>query len=246
MSTTTASDRKVLAALAASAEATPLDKRAGKPPLAAAAERAAREHDGGSFALTNLSSVLEQYHLWQTTMPGVEPYYPVKVNPDRQILKLVAAIGGGFDVASEHEIREVLAVGAQPAKLIFSHTVKMEKDMRAARELGVKFSIVDSVEEVEKHKRAWPEAKLLLRIAPQRKDWDLGHKFGVEKLRAARAGRAALPESGAESKHAVDVGRGHLGVHCCWQTPKIIMGHTPRPQQLCDLFHSSPSRILPG
>jgi hypothetical protein len=74
----------------------------------------------------------------------------------------------------------------------------------------------------------------------------LGRERWVEKLRAARAGRAALPESGAESKHAVDVGRGHLGVHCCWQTPKIIMGHTPRPQQLCDLFHSSPSRILPG
>ena len=44
--------------------------------------------------------MLNRYDKWTSALPGVQPFYAVKCNPDRAIIKTLAALGAGFDCAS--------------------------------------------------------------------------------------------------------------------------------------------------
>ena len=44
--------------------------------------------------------MLNRYDKWTSAFPGVQPFYAVKCNPDRAIIKTLAALGAGFDCAS--------------------------------------------------------------------------------------------------------------------------------------------------
>lgn len=47
------------------------------------------------------------YRAWGRLMPRVHPCYAVKCNPDEGLLSVLAAMGAGFDCASEAEISQV-------------------------------------------------------------------------------------------------------------------------------------------
>ena len=47
------------------------------------------------------------YRAWGRLMPRVHPCYAVKCNPDEGLLSVLAAMGAGFDCASEAEIAQV-------------------------------------------------------------------------------------------------------------------------------------------
>ena len=53
-----------------------------------------------SFYVVDLGRVLNRYDKWTSEFPRVQPFYAVKCNPDRAILKTLAALGAGFDCAS--------------------------------------------------------------------------------------------------------------------------------------------------
>jgi len=55
-----------------------------------------------------LTCVIEQYDQWNTLLPDVEPFYAVKSNPDPVIVKLLSALGCGFDCATQSEMDLVL------------------------------------------------------------------------------------------------------------------------------------------
>ena len=44
--------------------------------------------------------MLNRYDKWTSALPGVQPFYAVKCNPDKAIIKTLAALGAGFDCAS--------------------------------------------------------------------------------------------------------------------------------------------------
>ena len=52
------------------------------------------------------------YHAWGRMMPRVHPCYAVKCNPDEGLLSVLAAMGAGFDCASEAEIAQARCAGA--------------------------------------------------------------------------------------------------------------------------------------
>ena len=58
--------------------------------------------------MTDLSCVIEQYDQWTTLLPNVEPFYAVKSNPDPVVVKLLAALGCGFDCATKTEMDLVI------------------------------------------------------------------------------------------------------------------------------------------
>ena len=66
-----------------------------------------QHQENASFRLTDLSSVCNQYDLWLRELESVEPFYAVKANPDKVIIRVLAALGCGFDVASQGEIELV-------------------------------------------------------------------------------------------------------------------------------------------
>ena len=48
----------------------------------------------------------------------------VKCNSDPLLLRIFAALGGGFDCASKNEIAIMLNLGVNPSRIIYAHTCK--------------------------------------------------------------------------------------------------------------------------
>lgn len=74
--------------------------------------------------------------------------YGMKANSNLAVLKEFARLGAGFDIVSGGELKRVLAVGADPAKVVFSGVGKQAWEMRAALQAGVKCFNVESEAEL--------------------------------------------------------------------------------------------------
>ena len=66
----------------------------------------------------------EKYNEWKEKLPRVVPFYAVKCNNDKVILKLLASLGCNFDCASKNEIQNVLDLGILPERIIFANPCK--------------------------------------------------------------------------------------------------------------------------
>jgi diaminopimelate decarboxylase len=74
--------------------------------------------------------------------------YGMKANSNLAVLKEFARLGAGFDIVSGGELARVLAVGGDPAKIVFSGVGKQAWEMRAALDAGVKSFNVESEAEL--------------------------------------------------------------------------------------------------
>jgi ornithine decarboxylase len=137
-------------------------------------------HPEGPCLVVDLDVVRDNYLSFARAMPATRIFYAVKANPAPEILSLLAGLGSCFDTASLPEIEMVLAAGATPERISFGNTIKKERDIARAHELGVTLFAVDSVEEVEKIARAAPGAKVFCRILTDGAgaEWPLSRKFG--------------------------------------------------------------------
>ena len=88
----------------------------------------------------------------------------VKCNPDKEVLRLLAAMGTGFDCASKAEIDFVLSLGIDPGRIIYAQPCKTKSYLRHARKVGVKQMTFDNSDELLKIKTCFPDAELVLRI----------------------------------------------------------------------------------
>jgi ornithine decarboxylase len=88
----------------------------------------------------------------------------VKCNPDPYVLRLLAALGTGFDCASIAEITQVLNLDTSPSRIIFANPCKAVSFIKNAAKLGVETMTFDNADELSKVARVNPTAKLLLRI----------------------------------------------------------------------------------
>ncbi|XP_055597420.1 ornithine decarboxylase-like [Uranotaenia lowii] len=134
------------------------------------------------FHLLDLDDLVRKHLNWLSRMPRVSPFYAVKCNDDEAILKTLATLGTGFDCASKAELEQILKLGVEPDRIIFAHPIKSRESLIYARENGVQKMTFDNEEELEKVKKYYPEAKLVLRI---RHDSEnvlicLGKKFGCD------------------------------------------------------------------
>lgn len=106
----------------------------------------------------------------------------VKCNPDPYVLRLLAALGAGFDCASNGEIAKVLALsGVEPSRIVFANPCKATSFIRSAARVGVNRMTFDNEDELYKIARTHPGAKLILRIlADDSKSMcRFGTKFGA-------------------------------------------------------------------
>ena len=76
--------------------------------------------------------------------------FGMKANSNLAVLKEFARLGAGFDIVSGGELARVLAVGGDPAKVVFSGVGKQAWEMRAALEADVKCFNVESEAELER------------------------------------------------------------------------------------------------
>lgn len=113
--------------------------------------------------IVDIGAVKRAYEKWMDLLPMVQPHFAMKSNSDEVILKVLAALGASFDVASYNEISIALQhVGAE--RLLFAHPVKDTKTLSYARAVDVDMLTFDSSNELLKIALFHPNADLLLRL----------------------------------------------------------------------------------
>lgn len=124
--------------------------------------------DAHSFYAADLCEVARRLREFRALLPRVAPFYAVKCNPDACVVRTLAHLGAGFDVASSDELRlvaDVLSPAQLRSRVVYANPVKAERDMRYASASGVALMTFDSADELRKVRRAAPDARLLIRIA---------------------------------------------------------------------------------
>ncbi|KAG8819054.1 hypothetical protein FRC17_010622 [Serendipita sp. 399] len=146
--------------------------------LAAAAGQPDAE---AAFFVADLGHVYRQHLRWQKALPNVTPFYAVKANPDPVVLRLLSALGTGFDCASMNEINMVAELDVDPSRVIFANPCKPTSFVKHAARMGVDMTTFDNVDELVKIARVHPGAKLVLRILTDdsKSLCRLGLKFGA-------------------------------------------------------------------
>jgi len=147
-----------------------------------------REHgkDTEPCLVVDLDTIRDNYSTFAKALPDTRVFYAVKANPAPEVLSLLASLGSCFDTASVAEIEMVLAAGVTPDRISYGNTIKKERDVARAFELGVRLFAVDCKAEVEKVARAAPGSKVFCRILFDcvGADWPLSRKFGCEPAMA--------------------------------------------------------------
>eukprot|EP00026_Physarum_polycephalum_P008533 Phypoly_transcript_08621.p1 GENE.Phypoly_transcript_08621~~Phypoly_transcript_08621.p1 ORF type:complete len:437 (+),score=68.94 Phypoly_transcript_08621:41-1351(+) len=164
-----------------------------------------------AFFVADLGEIVKQYKKWKNALPDVQPFYAVKCNPSIGMLKTLESLGSNFDCASKGEIELVLGLGVDPSRIIYANPCKQISALKYAREKGVNLMTFDNVSELEKIEMYYPEAKLVMRIAPDDSHslMRFGTKFGVHPDDCAD-----LLEMAQEMKLAVVGVSFHVGSGC--------------------------------
>src|SRR5215213_7063207 len=138
----------------------------------------------GPCLVVDLEVIANNYKAFTRAMPDTRIFYAVKANPAPEVLKLLADLGSCFDTASVVEIQLALDAGAAPERISFGNTIKKERDIARALELGVRLFAVDCEAEVEKIARAAAlngaeDVKVFCRILCDclGAEWPLSRKF---------------------------------------------------------------------
>lgn len=116
--------------------------------------------ESGSFLVTNLNKVIDQFNQWKAELPMVEPFYAVKCNPDVAIVRLLASLGCNFDCATMGEIKLVLSGlgddyslgprGIAGKSIVYANPAKMEGMLKFAMSNGVRMTVFDGEDELHK------------------------------------------------------------------------------------------------
>ncbi|MAY29037.1 MAG: ornithine decarboxylase [Aurantimonas sp.] len=140
---------------------------------------ATRRPDGPCL-IVDLDIVEDNFNAFRKALPDSAIFYAVKANPAPEVLKLLAGLGSNFDCASVAEVEMALNAGATPRRISYGNTIKKERDIARAHQLGVSLFAVDCVEEVEKVARAAPGARVFCRVLTDGEgaEWPLSRKFG--------------------------------------------------------------------
>jgi ornithine decarboxylase len=113
----------------------------------------------------NLDDIYNKQINWLKLLPDIQPFYAVKANSNKLLIKLLAHMGCNFDCASKGElvcIKEELNIPSN--RIIFSNPHKEIADLIYSCKTGVQLITFDSLSELKKIKLYHPKAKLLLRI----------------------------------------------------------------------------------
>jgi ornithine decarboxylase len=135
------------------------------------------------------SRVCSNWNLWTKELSHIKPYYAVKCNPDRALLKTLSSLGSGFDCASGKELLEVAEVqkGEFRENVVYANPCKPMRDLQMAKSLGSPTTVVDSFEEVDKLVSVKWNGSALLRLLVEDESslMPFSRKFGLPPEKAS-------------------------------------------------------------
>lgn len=112
-------------------------------------EALVRAH-GSPLYVYDLDVVAARVAALREALPsGVEVAYAVKANPSPAILRLLASLGLGADVASGGELAAVIRAGFDLRRVVMTGPGKTDAELAAAIRGGVRAITIESLEEVD-------------------------------------------------------------------------------------------------
>ncbi|MET3394022.1 diaminopimelate decarboxylase [Variovorax sp. 1140] len=171
----------------------------------------AREHGTPLFVYSR-QWMLDALAAYQRGFEGRDALicYAMKANSSLGVLRVFAEAGCGFDIVSGGELSRVLAVGADPKKIIFSGVGKTRAEMRQALAAGIACFNVESEAELDvlnevavaEGKRAPISIRINPNVDPKTHPYIStglkGNKFGIAHDRAVEAYKHAARLPGLE------------------------------------------------
>ena len=176
------------------------------------------------FVVVDVDVVERLYRELCSVLPAARALFAVKANPAAPIIRRLAALGSGFDVASPTEIDLCLAAGAEPSVISYGNTIKKSADIAYALEHGVRTFTIDSPEELAKIAALTDDAEICVRLWHDcgGADWPLSRKFGTGPAQCERLIRSALAH-GFTVGMSFHVGSQQRSPHA-WDTPLRTVG----------------------
>jgi ornithine decarboxylase len=138
---------------------------------------------GTPLLVIDKHQLTNEYQRFRRLLPRVRLFYAIKANPHPDIIKTIRDLGGSFDVASEGEMRHVLAQGVRPDRIILANTIKRPEALEFARKAKVDFVTFDNEPELYKIAKYAPRCRVLarLKVSNVGSIVELSLKFGADQ-----------------------------------------------------------------
>lgn len=138
---------------------------------------------GTPLMVIDKAHLIREYQRFRRLLPRVQLFYAIKANPHGDIIQTLSEQGGSFDVASEGEMRHVLAQGVSPDRIIFANTIKRPEALQAARKARVNLVTFDNEPELYKIAKHHPGCRVLarLKVSNTGSVVELSLKFGADQ-----------------------------------------------------------------
>ena len=147
------------------------------------------------------ATILDAARAYREAAPDALPLYSLKAFPNVELLRLLAAEGFGADVSTLGELEFARRAGIDGARIVVHGNNKSDEELRAAAAAGVRFVVLDALDEAERAAAAGVR-RALVRVTPgiEADTHDAirtahhGSKFGLppaDALEAVGAARAA-------------------------------------------------------
>jgi ornithine decarboxylase len=135
---------------------------------------------GSPLLVFDANELRRKFESLQKALPGVELYYAVKAHPDSNIVSVIDALGGGFDIASAGEMDLLLQHKISGRRTIHTHPIKKDQEIRDALRFGATTFVVDNLHELKKLVDYRSRVGVLLRVSfrSDSAKVDLSKKFG--------------------------------------------------------------------
>jgi len=138
---------------------------------------------GTPLLVVEKARLVEEYKRFRRLLPRVRLYYAIKANPHADIIKTFRDLGASYDVASEGEMRHVLAQGVSPDRIIFANTIKRPEALEFCRRTKINFVTFDNEPELYKIAKHAPGCRVLarLKVSNMGSIVELSLKFGADQ-----------------------------------------------------------------
>ncbi|XP_047460907.1 antizyme inhibitor 1b [Mugil cephalus] len=150
-----------------------------------------------AFVVGDLGALMRQHMCWQSVVPQMQPYYPVKCNGSPAVIEVLASLGLGFVCANKAEVNLVLEHGVPPENIILSGVFKQLAHIKHAAKNNIQHVVCENEAELSKISRLHPNAKLLLQLTTEAHAAETSMAFG-SSLKSCRHLLEAAKELGVQ------------------------------------------------
>ena len=153
--------------------------------------RIAEQYGTPSYVYSH-STLVRHFSALDAPFAGVPHFtcYSVKACSNIAILRLIANLGGGFDIVSGGELFRVISAGGDPGKVVYSGVGKTREEIRYALDAGILMFNVESEPELlaieQECLAAGKKAQVALRVTPEVDPHT--HKYIATGLKEAKFG----------------------------------------------------------